>query len=53
MKKLVFTAKPFEGFLYKWSPDENVIKKNKKNQSNKLIHHLKIKKFKSMKSLYQ
>lgn len=34
MKKLVFTAKPFEGFLYKWSPDDNVIKKNKKKQNN-------------------
>lgn len=27
MKKLVFTAKPYEGFLYKWSPDDNLIKK--------------------------
>lgn len=34
MKK-TFTCKPFEGFLYKWSPDDNLIKKNiQKNNKN-------------------
>ena len=27
-KKLVFTRKPYNGFLYKWSPDTNTIKKS-------------------------
>ena len=29
MKKLVFTTKPFEGFLYKWSPEDNAVRKGK------------------------
>lgn len=33
MQKQIFTRKPYVGFLYKWSPETNVIKKSNQHSS--------------------